>query len=314
MSRARWLVITLVTFAVVGIVAARVSAAGPVESMNPRAAQRQYLRYLGTKTIEYAQRYRRPAFALDSVLAHLDSRDAVLFRTAMTDLWGHHVFYSWNEATFEVSSGAGTTQARIAWVWDSLRKTLDTLKDAKTADFIASVRMGDRTSIRERYWWPPEARGDLNTIGQYVPAPVNLDTLTARLATAGGHYSVETPGQHYLVDANLRVDEWREHGAKALPRLVECMRDTTATTTRVSDDPDGAAVPRGTLCFEVLTALVTPPTPGDASDPAAAHIPRGVNRDDLYGERPMVASLPKAQRAWDAYIRAGAYDWVMLPP
>lgn len=73
----------------------------------PRAVQLMYNRMLSLRVQQYAARYGRPAFRLDSVLAHLDSTDARAVSDLSTDLWGDEVIYSWSFCSFTLVSRAG---------------------------------------------------------------------------------------------------------------------------------------------------------------------------------------------------------------
>lgn len=74
----------------------------------PRVAQLMYDRLLAQQIEDYARRYRRPAYFLDSVVAHLDSADAAAFRSRMTDLWGDPIGYLWSYCGFSLRSDGGT--------------------------------------------------------------------------------------------------------------------------------------------------------------------------------------------------------------
>jgi len=92
----------------------------------PRVAQFMHDRMLAQHIEDYAQRYGRPAFYLDSVIAHLDSGDAKIVSGLRTDLWGDPVHYRWTWCDFTLSSSAGR----------------------------ANQPGGFRYSIREKYPWP----------------------------------------------------------------------------------------------------------------------------------------------------------------
>lgn len=72
-----------------------------------RAAQLMYNRALALRIQRYAARYGRPAFRLDSVLAHLDSADVRVVSDLSTDLWGEEVAYGWSFCSFTLVSRAG---------------------------------------------------------------------------------------------------------------------------------------------------------------------------------------------------------------
>jgi hypothetical protein len=77
----------------------------------PRAVQLMYNRMLSLRIQRYAARYGRPAFRLDSVLAHLDSTDARVVSDLSTDLWGDEVAYRWSFCSFTLVSRAGQQYA-----------------------------------------------------------------------------------------------------------------------------------------------------------------------------------------------------------
>jgi len=138
-------------------------------SSNPRAAQRQRLRWMSAYVTAYARQYGRPAFYLDSVTAHLDSATAAQFNAYRTDLWGEGVAYSWDERTFELRSSAGYFASQRDRMEDSVRALL-----IARGDSIGLSRPGEtvrRFFVREEYWWPAEARGRRNSLGQYTQAP-----------------------------------------------------------------------------------------------------------------------------------------------
>ena len=136
-----------------------------------------------------------------------------------------------------------------------------------------------------------------------APAGKTLDSLIARLDSAGGHYVVGLPGPSLLVDARFEPDSFVVYGRQGLERLVRCLGDdSTKTTTAASENDDDVVVPRGTLCYEVLTALVQERLPNSLPDTVM---------QELHDTRPVLGdALHRARTAWDAVIRAGAYDWI----
>ena len=72
-----------------------------------RVAQLMYNRMLALRIEAYAREYGRPAYYLDSVMAHLDSADAKIVSELRTDLWGKPVHYFWTWCFFTLTSSAG---------------------------------------------------------------------------------------------------------------------------------------------------------------------------------------------------------------
>src|SRR5688572_11033477 len=89
----RSLVVALSFAAVAALVAIRNARPGP--DWNFRVAQRQQLRWMSAYITAYAREHGRPAFYLDSVVAHLDSATAAQFNDYRYDLWGDRVYYWW---------------------------------------------------------------------------------------------------------------------------------------------------------------------------------------------------------------------------
>ena len=84
-----------------------------------RVAQLMYNRRLALWVEDYARKYGRPAFYLDSVVAHLDSTDAKTVSELRTDFGGKPVHYFWTWCYFTLSSDAGWTGypgAHLHWV------------------------------------------------------------------------------------------------------------------------------------------------------------------------------------------------------
>lgn len=136
---------------------------------NPRVAQRQQLRWLSAYITAYARDYGRPAFYLDSVVAHLDSATAVRFNSYLVDLWGDKVYYRWDEQSFELSSRAGLSPRRHSQLQDSVR--LARLARGDSSGVTRPWTLAKRFDIREEYWWPVEARGRRNRLGQFTRMP-----------------------------------------------------------------------------------------------------------------------------------------------
>lgn len=139
------------------------------EDWNPRVTQRQQIRWLSAYITAYAMEYRRPAFHLDSVVAHLDSATAARFKDYLVDLWGDRIFYWWNEQTFELGSPGGISPERHTRMADSVRALRIARGD--TAGLSHPFALAKRFDVRERYWWPVEARGRRNAWGQYTREP-----------------------------------------------------------------------------------------------------------------------------------------------
>lgn len=171
------LLVLLVSAGIAGLVDLRATRLTH-EYWNPRVAQRQQIRWLSAYITAYARKYGRPAFHLDSVVAHLDSATARQFRTYLVDLWGERVYYWWNEQTFELSSAAGLSPDRRARMEDSVR----TLRFARgdTAGLSHPFALTKRFEVREEYWWPAEARGRRNRWGQYTRDPIFNEPILIR--------------------------------------------------------------------------------------------------------------------------------------
>lgn len=102
------------------VLASRVRAVAnePRMALGPRVVQFMNNRMLALRIDAYARRYGRPAYAFDSVLAHLDSAEARLVSDLRTDLWGDQVVYGWSWCGYTVSSGAGLWQ--MPWFKEEL--------------------------------------------------------------------------------------------------------------------------------------------------------------------------------------------------
>jgi hypothetical protein len=116
----------------IGVLAWRIAAIrGQAAVANaPRTAERTYLRIVARHVETYARTYRRPAYSLDSVVAHLDATNARLMRDLETDVWGNPVQYAWSRCGFTLRSGGGGSDA--------------------------SIDVNDPRWITERHAWPAE--------------------------------------------------------------------------------------------------------------------------------------------------------------
>ena len=123
----------------------RTIAREPRLEVSPRVAQLMYNRMLAQWIAAYARRYRRPAYYLDSVMAHLDSADAERVSALRTDLWGKPVHYFWSYCWFSLHSYAG------ARPW--LRPTP---AESIPAESIPPGQLfAPGGEIDEQYPWPP---------------------------------------------------------------------------------------------------------------------------------------------------------------
>jgi hypothetical protein len=130
-------------------------------------------------------------------------------------------------------------------------------------------------------------------------APIPLDTLIAQLDSAHGFYWPKTPRTYELTNAELHPELFREHGKVAVQRLIDCLTDTTTTSTYHTGDMD-YKYPRGIICYEVLRVL----TDVDHSRQLPLH------RQDVYvsiSHGGLQAELRRAQRAWQIIHDAKAY-------
>ncbi|HEY0671827.1 MAG TPA: hypothetical protein VGD27_06155 [Longimicrobiales bacterium] len=136
-------------------------------------------------------------------------------------------------------------------------------------------------------------------------APPTLDSLLVRLDGAGGFYWPKTGRQLVLSNATLPAQDFRAHGRDGVQRLIDCMNDTTLTTTYHAEDPT-FKYPRGVLCYELLRNLV------DLD--ASRELP--IESQDLYVsmERGQVRpELLRAQRAWRVIFDARAFRLRSMP-
>jgi hypothetical protein len=128
------------------VFASRVRTIGrePRVALSPRVAQLMYNRMLALRIEAYARQYGRPAYDLDSVLAHLDSAGAALVSDLRTDLWGEPVSYFWTWCNFSLLSRAGASPPQIAAAFDSMLRE----QRARERSFPPLV-------LGEEYPWPP---------------------------------------------------------------------------------------------------------------------------------------------------------------
>jgi len=165
---------------------------GSDEDWNPRAAQRQQLRYLAARIVEYADRHGRPAFFLDSVAAHLDSAHASVFNRYRVDVWGDSVLYFWNERGFQLKSESGYNwpSERATAAADSVRPMIQacTESNGHSKNWACMFAIDRRLSILEEYGWPQFVAGRRNSLGQYV-APVRTPIAVAAPRVARAAHS-----------------------------------------------------------------------------------------------------------------------------
>lgn len=155
--------IAVAIMAGVALVVERWPERQPYDHLYARAVQRQRLRWLAYHIYAYAREHKRPAFTLDSVLAHLDSSTAVEFKHLMIDIWGMRVFYDWDESSFTLAATGG---ARFGSAWAAAIQPPP--NSTKAEQYIALFAAGRRLTVREEYGWPAGARGTRNALGQFV--------------------------------------------------------------------------------------------------------------------------------------------------
>ena len=124
--------------------------------VDPRVTQLMYNRMLAQWITAYAREYGRPAYYLDSVMAHLDSADAKLVSELRTDLWGDRIRYSWSYCHFTLASPAGTRP------WRRRPPRADTVAPVAPAPVAPAPATRARWlpeppqgEIHEEYPWPP---------------------------------------------------------------------------------------------------------------------------------------------------------------
>jgi hypothetical protein len=143
-----------------------------------------------------------------------------------------------------------------------------------------------------------KASGELPDI-KVAPALPSLDSLIASLDSVRGFYWPRTTRQLELTNANLRPEHFRPHGREAVQRLIDCLPDTTTTSTYLAADMD-YKYPRGLLCYEVLRALV------DFDESRVLPIRRedaNVSLDRAH----LRSELQRAKHAWQVIHNAKAY-------
>jgi hypothetical protein len=139
-----WIDLALIVLCAVVLVSRiRSIRSEPRIGQSARVVQLMYNRMLAQRVLAYAERYRRPAFELDSVVAHLDPEDAQLVTRLRTDLWGHRVMYNWSWCGFGFMSDAGEPQPWPSSAFDSAWK-----------DANAHGRWRMPYHINEEYSWP----------------------------------------------------------------------------------------------------------------------------------------------------------------
>ena len=153
-----------------------------------------------------------------------------------------------------------------------------------------------------------KSEGAPETVAQPVaPAPVvaaappfiPLDTLIMQLDSARGFFWPKTTRVLELTNAELHVERFRVHGKAAVQSLINCMTDTTSTSTYLGEHED-FKYPRGALCYEVLRQL----TNVDESRQLPIH------REDVYVSMvraDVKPELKRARRAWQVIHDARAY-------
>ena len=132
-----------------------------------------------------------------------------------------------------------------------------------------------------------------------APALVPVDSLIVQLDSAKGFYWPQTRRQLELTNASIHAEQFRAHGHEVVPRLIDCLSDTTTTSTYHADDLE-FRYPRGALCYEVLRAI--------ADFDHSRNLP--INRQDVYvsmAREDVGGELLRAQRAWRVVYRARAY-------
>jgi hypothetical protein len=106
--------------ALTGLLAWRIKTlrAEPHLALSARVYQLMYDRTLAQWVQAYAAAYGRPAFSIDSVLAHLDTADANTVDELLTDMWGRRVHYGWDYCSFALSSTAGWRTPRERQIFE----------------------------------------------------------------------------------------------------------------------------------------------------------------------------------------------------
>jgi hypothetical protein len=136
------------------------------------------------------------------------------------------------------------------------------------------------------------------------PAPVEaalvpLENLVAQLDSAHGFFWPLTRAKFELTNATLHPKRFRAHGKPAVQRLIDCMGDSTTTTTYLADDM-AFKYPRAALCYEMLHKLV--------DFDASRRLP--INQNDLYASMQkddVEPELRRARKAWQVIYNAEAW-------
>jgi hypothetical protein len=132
-----------------------------------------------------------------------------------------------------------------------------------------------------------------------APALIPLDMLVAQLDSAHGFYWPQTRRHLELTNATLHADQFRAHGKAAVLRLIDCLSDTTSTSTYHADDMS-FKYPRGALCYEVLRAIV------DFDE--SRQLP--LRHEDVFvsmASNEVDWELIRAKRAWQVIHKYNAY-------
>ena len=88
--------------------------ATPRIEVAPRVAELMYMRLLSRWIDDYAAKYGRPAFSIDSVEAHLDPGDLRVVRNLRTSIYGGLVRYGWDYCGFSLDVSTGIPQPQRA--------------------------------------------------------------------------------------------------------------------------------------------------------------------------------------------------------
>lgn len=116
----------------------------PRVALSARVVQLMYNRTVAAHVVEYARRYGRPPYYLDSVLVHLDSAERARVAALRTDLWGRPLRYRWSWCDFSVSSDASG--------WRPARTPA--ADDADWRERLRHGRMAGASDVWEPYLWP----------------------------------------------------------------------------------------------------------------------------------------------------------------
>jgi hypothetical protein len=132
-----------------------------------------------------------------------------------------------------------------------------------------------------------------------APAIVPLETLVAQLDSARGFFWPRTRRKLELTNATLHPERFRAHGKAGVQRLIDCMTDSTTTSTYLADHME-YKYPRAALCYETLHKLV--------DFDGSRQLP--VNFNDLYASlqpADIEPELKRAKRAWQVIYNAQAW-------